>query len=314
MPSGYRLEPRARARLSPKHQAPARRIEYAKGMVDQLVQQFLDHLRARRSANTVRSYGVDLAQLAEFSEGRLIESPEKLRAYLRKYGTTPVTRARKLCALRAFYKYLKQIGKIAGDPTELLEAPFQRKRLPKALTQGQAAALLDQLLQGKTPLRDQALLELMYAAGLRASEVVGVNLRDIDFKEMSLSVRGKGNKQRVAMFGEPCRRALRAYIEEERVAPAEGDPLFTNEKGRRIVARTVQNVVKRWALRAGLPPETSPHTLRHSFATHLLDGGADLKTVQQLLGHESLGTTQVYTHISIDRLRQAVSEAHPRSQ
>jgi len=283
-------------------------------MVDELVQQYLDYLRARRSPNTVHSYGTDLAQLAAFSEGTLIESPEKLRGYLRKYGTTPVTRARKLCALRAFYKYLKQIGKIAVDPTELLEAPFQRKRLPKALTQGQAAALLDQPPKGKTPLRDQALLELMYAAGLRASEVVGVNVRDIDFKEMTVSVRGKGNKQRIAMFGEHCLRAIQRYMAEERAAPAESDALFTNDKGGRIITRTVQNVVKRWALRAGLPPETSPHTLRHSFATHMLDGGADLKTVQQLLGHESLGTTQIYTHISIDRLRQAVSESHPRSQ
>lgn len=283
-------------------------------MVDELVQQYLDYLRARRSPNTVHSYGTDLAQLAAFSEGTLIESPEKLRGYLRKYGTTPVTRARKLCALRAFYKYLKQIGKIAVDPTELLEAPFQRKRLPKALTQGQAAALLDQPPKGKTPLRDQALLELMYAAGLRASEVVGVNVRDIDFKEMTVSVRGKGNKQRIAMFGEHCLRAIQRYMAEERSAPAEGDALFTNDRGGRIITRTVQNVVKRWALRAGLPPETSPHTLRHSFATHMLDGGADLKTVQQLLGHESLGTTQIYTHISIDRLRQAVSESHPRSQ
>lgn len=283
-------------------------------MVDELVQQYLDYLRARRSPNTVHSYGTDLAQLAEFSDGSLIESPEKLRGYLRKYGTTPVTRARKLCALRAFYKYLKQIGKIASDPTELLEAPFQRKKLPKALTQGQAGALLDQPPKGKTPLRDQALLELMYAAGLRASEVVSVNIRDIDFKELSVTVEGKGNKQRVAMFGHACSNAILTYMKEERTQASDGDALFTNDKGGRIITRTVQNVVKRWALRAGLPPETSPHTLRHSFATHMLDGGADLKTVQQLLGHESLGTTQIYTHISIDRLRQAVSESHPRSE
>lgn len=283
-------------------------------MVDKLVQQYLDYLRARRSPNTVHSYGTDLAQLAAFSEGVLIESPEKLRGYLRRYGTTPVTRARKLCSLRSFYKYLRQIGKITSDPTELLEAPFQRKKLPKALTQGQAGALLDQPPKGKTPLRDQALLELMYAAGLRASEVVGVNIRDIDFKEMSVQVEGKGNKQRVAMFGHACLNAVQTYMAEERVLPVGSDALFTNDKGGRIITRTVQNVVKRWALRAGLPPETSPHTLRHSFATHMLDGGADLKTVQQLLGHESLGTTQIYTHISIDRLRQAVTESHPRSE
>jgi integrase/recombinase XerC len=283
-------------------------------MLDELIQRFLDNLAVKRSHHTVRSYGSDLAQLSAFTDGQLVLEPEKLRGYLRKYGKTPVTRGRKLSSLRAFFKFLRQIKQIDCDPTELLEAPFQRKRLPKALTQGQTTELLDQPDGGRTPLRDRALLELMYAAGLRASEVVGVNIRDIDFKDRTLSVQGKGNKQRIAMFGETCGAAIEHYIRSERVQPRQDDPLFTNKRGGRIITRTVQLVVKRWALRVGLPPDVSPHTLRHSFATHLLDGGADLKTVQQLLGHESLATTQIYTHISIDRLRQAVQESHPRSE
>jgi site-specific recombinase XerD len=191
---------------------------------------------------------------------------------------------------------------------------MRRRRLPKALSREQAADLLDGIPEGKTPMRDRALLELMYAAGLRASELVGVNLADVDLRDHSLLVRGKGSKQRITLFGRTCRVALLDYMEGERVPPLQDDPLFTNPKGGRLTSRTVQNVVKRWALRAGLPPETSPHTLRHSFATHLLDGGADLKSVQQLLGHESLATTQIYTHISIERLKQAVADAHPRSK
>ncbi len=283
------------------------------GELDQLIQGYLDHLGATRSANTVRSYGADLAQLSTVLDGRYDLSPDSLRLFLRRYGKTPITRARKLSSLRSFVRYLKAIGRIDHDPTESLEAPFRRRNLPKTLSQQQAEALLDQPEFGQTPLRDRALLELGYSAGLRASELVGVNLSDVDLGAMSLNVRGKGNKERVALFGQTCREALVAYADRERVG-GEDDALFTNAHGKRLTARTVQNVVKRWALRAGLPPEASPHTLRHSFATHLLDGGADLKTVQQLLGHENLATTQIYTHVSIERLRDAVRKAHPKSR
>ena len=138
---------------------------------------------------------------------------------------------------------------------------------------------------------------------------------DLDLKDRSLQVQGKGSKDRVTLFGQAAEEAIKEYLADERiVSETHPEPIFTNPKGKRLTTRTVQNIVKRWALRAGLPPETSPHTLRHSFATHLLDGGADLKSVQQLLGHESLATTQVYTHLSIERLKEAVEKAHPRSK
>jgi len=299
--------------------------------LDQLIQSFLDNLTARRSPHTVRSYGSDLAQLGSFLEGEFDLTPARLRLYLRKYGSSPVTRARKLSTLRTFAKYLKQTGNIETDPTESLDAPIRRKGLPKALSLEQTSELLDQPEAGRSPLRDRALLELMYAAGVRASEVVGVNIEDVDFKEGTILVTGKGDKQRVALFGSTCRTALLDYVEGERNPAIQQSsnpplhhattpslhlstgPLFTNSYGKRLTTRTVQNVVKRWALRAGLSPEVSPHTLRHSFATHLLDNGVDLKSVQQLLGHESLATTQIYTHISIERLKKTVEEAHPRS-
>lgn len=281
--------------------------------VDDLIQQFLDHLAARRSFNTVRSYGSDLAQLAKFLNGRFDLSPDRLRLYLRRYASTPVTRARKLSTLRAFVRYLKAAGKIEIDPTEVLEAPIRRKRLPKALSMTQASELLDQEGKTRTPLRDRAILELMYSAGLRVSELVSIDLEQLNFKEQSLVVRGKGNKDRVVLFGSTARAAILDYVDGERVKPLEGNPLLTNPRGKRLTTRSVQNIVKRWAVRVGLPPETSPHTLRHSFATHLLDNGADLKSVQQLLGHESLATTQIYTAVSVERLKKAVDEAHPRA-
>lgn len=283
-------------------------------MLDQRIQEFLDHLASRRSPHTVRSYGSDLAQLSQFLGGEFDLQVGRLRLYLRKYGITPVTRARKLSTLRTFAKFLRVMGHLQFDPTESLEAPLRRRRLPKALSLDQATELLDQPEGGRTPLRDRALLELMYAAGMRASEVVGTNLSDLDFREGTVMVTGKGEKQRVTLFGATCRNALDDYVSGERTSPIDGDPLFTNADGKRITTRTVQNVVKRWALRAGLSPEVSPHTLRHTFATHLLDNGIDLKSVQQLLGHESLATTQIYTHISIERLKKTVEEAHPRSK
>lgn len=281
--------------------------------MDELIQRFLDHLAARRSANTVRAYGSDLAQLAAFTQGRRDLGTETFRAFLRKHAPTPVTRARKLSTLRAFVRFLKSVGEIDHDPCEPLEAPIRRQRVPKALSQAATADLLDQETESRTPLRDRALLELMYSAGIRVSELVGLDLAAIDPKARTLRVHGKGNKDRITLFGETAATALEEYIQGERVPPTQGDAVFTNAQGKRITTRTVQNVVKRWALQVGLPPQTSPHTLRHSFATHLLDNGADLKSVQQLLGHESLATTQVYTHISVERLRETVDKAHPKS-
>ncbi len=283
--------------------------------LDTQIQAFLDHLASRRSAHTVRAYAVDLSQLAGLAPTLTDLKPERVRKYLREYGTSPVTRARKLSAVRTFVKYLRAVGKIDDDPTESVEAPIRRRRLPKAISALETNDLLDQTDVGRTPRRDRAMLELMYAAGLRASEVVAVNIGDFDLKEGTVRVRGKGNKERMTLFGTACREAIETYVSRERTpSNLTPEPLFTNDRGGRITSRTLQNVVKRWALSCGLPPGITPHTLRHSFATHLLDGGADLKTVQQLLGHESLATTQIYTHLSIERLKTAVDQAHPRSK
>lgn len=288
--------------------------EQASGPMDNQIQRFLDHLRARRSEATVRAYGADLNQLALFTEGAFDFDTETLRKYLRKNGGSPRTRARKLSTIRSFAKYLRSTQVIERDPTEPLEAPFRRRNLPKSLNQPQTANLLDQEDVGRTPKRDRAILELIYSAGLRSAETMSLDKQDLNFRDNSIRVIGKGDKERIAFFGSTATSALKEYIKSERVNPIADDALFTNDKGIRLTTRTVQNIVKRWALAVGLPPDTSPHTLRHTFATHLLDGGADLKTVQQLLGHSSLATTQIYTHVSIERLHETVQKAHPKGK
>lgn len=282
--------------------------------LDEAIQAFVDHTGARGSGLTAKSYGSDLAQLAQITNGAFDLSEPTLRRYLREFGKSPVTRARKLSCLRSFVKFCRTAGWIDHDPTEALEAPYRRRELPKSLSQAQAEGLMEAVAGSRTPRRDRALLELAYATGLRAAEVVGLDVTDIDFRNRRISVVGKGDKERIVLFGEPCAAALDDYIQKERKVSVGESALFTNGQGRRLTARTFQNIVRRWATVAGLPGDVSPHTLRHSFATHLLDGGADLKSVQQLLGHENLATTQNYTHISIDRLRESVAKAHPRGK
>lgn len=274
---------------------------------------FLEVLAVRRSPLTVRSYASDLSGLQSFFGGRLELTPENIRTYFREQGKSPRTRARELSTIRTFVRHLIRIGILTDDPTITLQSPYRRRQLPKALSEGQASEMLDAESSSRTPQRDHALLEVLYGAGLRSSEVVGLNLGDVDLREGTLQVRGKGAKERLAFVGRTGRAALEDYLAGERVRAGPTEPLFIGPTGKRLATRTLQRVVKRWARAAGLPSEVSPHTLRHSFATHLLNRGADLKTVQQLLGHESLATTQVYTHVSVERLKDAVKKAHPKS-
>jgi len=282
------------------------------------IQEYLEQLEPVRSANTVRSYRSDLLQLNTFLQGELLLDPDHLRSFLRAHGGSPVTRARKLASLRGFCEFLLKVGVLGQNPTTFLEAPMTRKKLPKSLNQHQMESLLELQTSSHTLQRDKALLELMYSAGLRVSELVRIDLMDFDWDSCTVRVHGKGNKQRIALFGQTCKSALMDYQKGERTSLLYGkdvpDAFFINRRGKRLTTRSVQNVVKHWSAAAGLPQEVSPHTLRHSFATHLLDGGADLKTVQQLLGHENLATTQIYTHVSVERLREAVAKAHPKAR
>lgn len=297
--------------------APNRRLNHVAVSLDEAIERFLAQLAADRSPHTVRSYGADLAQLASVAEEHKIRTPNALtpdvvRLFLRRFAKTPITRARKLSACNAFSRFLIRQKLAKHDLCAGLEAPIRRKRLPKDISPEQARELIESE-SGPFTLRNRAILEILYGAGLRASEVVGLNLEDIELKERMASVKGKGRKERIVFYGESCADSIAAYLASER--PQTGtSALFVNQKGNRLTQRTIQHIVARRRALVGLSPDVSPHSLRHSFATHMLTGGADLKTVQQLLGHESLETTQVYTHISVERLRKVVASKHPKGK
>lgn len=276
-----------------------------------LTEDYLAYLAARRSPATLRSYAADLRQLCAFTADQVRLDSDTLRNYLRTYSHHSTTRARKLSTLRMFCRFLVERGHLEGDPTLALDAPIQRKTLPKALNPLQVADLLEQPAPGKLSGRDLAILELAYATGLRASEIVALDRTDLDFENESARVIGKGSKERIVLFGSAAREAVQAYLATRTDSNA---AMFVSKSGRRLLSRTLQDIVKRWARSVGLPAWVSPHTLRHSFATHLLDGGADLKSVQQLLGHSNLATTQIYTHLSMERLKDVVAKAHPKSR
>jgi site-specific recombinase XerD len=285
--------------------------------IDEAVTRFLQALSAGSSVHTVRAYGADLRQLSGLLKEKDKNFAEEMdeasiRDFLRKHASVPRTRARKLCAVRAFCEFLVEVGVLDKDPSAAIEAPIGRKRLPKDLSPQQATLLLETEL-GDSPLRDFAVLELLYGAGLRAAEVVAIDMNNVDFQTSTIHVLGKGRKERLAVFGEPAAIAISAYVSGER-PKVSSRALFINARGGRLSTRTVQRIVERRRAMAGLPKDASPHSLRHSFATHMLSGGADIKTIQQLLGHESLGTTQVYTSVSIERLREVVAVKHPRGK
>jgi len=228
----------------------------------------------------------------------------------------------RLAALGTFYRFWVRQGSVAKDPLHALARPKREKRLPDVLSQAQVEQLIAQAGIGTSAalaLRDTALIELLYGAGLRIAEVVAISVSDLQLGRGEVKVTGKGDKQRVALFGAPCRRALESYLLDGRPALADlaattVSALFLNRNGGALGERGARARLDDIARAAGLPEAFHPHTLRHSFATHLLDGGADLRVVQELLGHESLGTTQVYTHVSTTRLRGLYKSAHPRAR
>lgn len=229
----------------------------------------------------------------------------------------PRSIARLISALRSFFRFLHRQGHIPSNPTTLLARMKLGRTLPRVLDSVQAQGLVEEPREGSPlALRDRAILELLYGAGLRVSEAAGLRLHDIDLAHRQVRVVGKGNKERIAFFGVPAQQAIARYLQEARPAllgKKTSDALFLNRWGQPLSVRWIEALVKRWALRAGLDSSVHPHTLRHSFATHLLEGGADLRAVQELLGHASPTTTQIYTHISQPETRRIYLSAHPRA-
>ena len=243
-------------------------------------------------------------------------------ARLDEHRYSPATMARKIATLRSFYRWMDKVGLVASNPMLLIRTPRQAKRLPKAIDVEQVEKLL--AAPDSTDLlgaRDRAILETLYSTGIRVSELVGINRGDIDESSEALIVRGKGRRERIVPLGSHALAALRHYTGMLDAAASNNgirnepdSPLFINKHGTRLSTRSVRRKVSKYLVTAGLDPDISPHTLRHSFATHLLDNGADLRSVQELLGHQSLSTTQVYTHLSTQRMRNAYNEAHPRAE
>lgn len=297
-----------------------------------LLDRFLAHLALERnlSPNTVRNYATDLAGYLDWAERSQLDPillPHRsLRRYLAELDAAQYSRrtvSRRLAALRSFFSYLHREGLAPGDPASLLVAPKLPARLPKVVP----SELLQQLLDAPAPdtpsgLRDRAVLELLYAAGLRVSELTGLDLGDVDLAEGRVKVMGKGSRERVLPIHRLSCRRLSEYIRDgrpglgggrRRIRPEDRDAVFLNRLGGRLSSGAVRRMMRRHLESLGTSAQLTPHALRHTFATHLLEGGADLRTVQELLGHIALSTTQTYTHMSVRRLQDIHRDAHPRS-
>jgi tyrosine recombinase XerC len=280
--------------------------------------------RRGSSRHTLRAYGGDLAELAEWATRRGKEpgslAYRDLRSYaaaLSERGLARASVARKLAAVRSLHHHLARTGEAQQNPAELLPMPKKASRLPRVLGPDEIARLLDRIpASGPLEVRDRAMLELAYACGLRAEEIVNVDAEAIDFESETVRVTGKGSKTRIVPMGEPAQRALERYLSQARPALAadRGEPaLFLSRRGRRLSPSDVRRRLDRWVREAAVAGHVSPHTLRHSFATHLLEGGADLRSIQELLGHSSVSTTQVYTRVEPGQLRRAYARSHPRA-
>jgi len=293
--------------------------------------EFLQHLALEKnaSAHTVKSYREDLAQAVKFFQER---SPDRqpaitdlatrsLRAYLvwlHGQGYAKTTIARRLAAVRSWCRFLCQRGKLETNPADGLRSPRPDKKLPHFLAEDAMARLLEAPADSPMELRDRAILETLYSAGLRVSELTGLNVEDLDLDTGIAAVRGKGKRERLALLGTKALTAVKEWLAVRLQALTDrgkaSRAVFLNRHGTRLTSRSVGRLLEKYLAIAGLDPQASPHSLRHSFATHLLDRGADIRSVQELLGHRSLATTQIYTHVTTHRLHDSYQKAHPRAK
>lgn len=302
-----------------------------------LVEDFLEYLALERnfSPHTLRSYRGDLRRFLEFLVeylGRDVADltphdvePTAARSFLAsmsREGLAKRSQGRALSAVKSCFRYACRQGMLDRNPAEGVRTPKLEKSLPRHLRPGETEELLDAPEHDERELspRDQAMLELLYASGLRVSELVSLDWNDIDLAGRTVRVLGKGGKERMVPFGAPAEKALRTWLDQWDAVRARcnaadtGEPVFLNFRGGRLTDRSVRRIVDRHGLAAGVPPGLHPHVLRHTFATDLLSAGADLRTIQELLGHSSLSTTQKYTHVEIERLLQVYRQSHPRAK
>ena len=299
-------------------------------MIRTAIESFIEYLRVERNASdlTIKSYEEDLIALVlyfEETEGREVELSEVTTLELRRFvaelqqaGYAKSTISRKLACLRSFFRFAMREGWVEANIAKPLRNPRAGRKLPHFLSAEEIARLLESPPStNASGVRDRAILETMYSAGLRVSELVGLSIEDIDFSSGLVRVRGKGRKERLSPLGSYAQKAIKAWLSQREPNPKatkeHASAVFLNRFGNRLTSRSVGRMLEKYLKQCGLDQRTSPHTLRHSFATHLLDRGADIRSVQELLGHKSLITTQIYTHVSTERLREVYESAHPRA-
>jgi integrase/recombinase XerC len=275
---------------------------------------FCDSLRAERNASnhTLKAYTKDLEQFFAFSGKKPLEiTHDDIRSYLASLHNK-TTISRKLATVRSFFKYLHREGKIKKNPAKIISSPKMQKKLPRFLTVDEAFSLMG-APQGDSfySERDKAVLELLYSSGIRVSELTGLDINDFDKRESLVRVKGKGKKERIVPIGSKAFEALQNYLPERILIKKKSQALFLNKRGARLTERSVRRIVDKYGKLIALKGSLSPHALRHTFATHLLHSGADLRSIQELLGHSSLSTTQKYTHVDVAHLIDVYDKAHP---
>ena len=289
--------------------------------MEKYIEKFIRYLEIEKnySPHTILNYKLDLQDFNRFIAGTDLEKIDylalrKYLAVLKEKNLSSRSVGRRLSALRSFFRFLSREGYIKTNPILMLSSPKLDKHLPSFMTEEEVRKLIESAF-AKTPndlsgLRDRAILEVFYSSGLRISEVVGLNVDDVDFISGILKIRGKGKKERIVPVGEAALGAMRKYLDKKK---KETEAVFLNKNSRRITTRGVMDIVMKYLHLAGIKPGVSAHTFRHSFATHLLNRGADLRTVQELLGHANLSTTQIYTHLTTERLKSVYDKAHPHA-
>lgn len=294
--------------------------------MNNLIHEFINYLSVERglATNTLESYGRDLRQYYQYLGEDQVDLDAVSRTtiinylmYLQKQGKATATIARRLAALKAFYQFLVREKRIKTDPTANLESPKLEKRLPRVLTVSEVERLLAQPDSSQPAgLRDRAMLELLYATGIRVSELVSLNIEDVNLETGYIRCTGKGSKERIVPLGSLAIQWVQEYLQSGRpklVKDRDEKALFVNHHGNRLTRQGFWKIVKKYAEDARIDKEITPHTLRHSFATHLLENGADLRSVQEMLGHADISTTQIYTHVTKGRLKEVYARAHPRA-
>ncbi len=285
---------------------------------------YLDKIK-NYSSETIRAYSEDINKLESYLEKEGLDGSRLNHNCARRFisglseeGMSIGSVNRILSSMKSYYSWMKRAGRIESNPFENIRGLKKKRRLPDYLFENEIDLLLGLTGSGFSGIRDRLILELLYSTGCRVSEAAAVNLSDIDFKERSIRVRGKGNKERIVFLGDDAFKGLREYIPFKNIRTDKEDPdavsaLLINQRGRRLSQRGIAMIIEKYVREAGIAKKVSPHTFRHSFATHLLDHGADIRIVQEMLGHENLSTTQIYTHMGIEKLRDVYTRAHPHA-